>query len=134
MIEPLFLNCTRIPLGEKDALLAQGPKEAKAHIALDIVRRFHGEAAANSAKESWSNTFSKGGVPDDVQEISLLEGVSLADALVVSNVVPSKTEWRRLIDGGGVKLEDDTKITDPNFKPSKGTILKIGKRRFVKVV
>ncbi len=134
MIEPLFLNCTRIPMGEKEALLATGPKEAKARIASDIVRRFHGEEAAKLAEETWNKTFSKGGVPDDVMEISLADGVSLADALVAAKVVPSKTEWRRLIDGGGIKLEDDTKITDPNFKPEKGTILKIGKRRFVKVV
>ncbi len=134
MIEPLFLNCTRIPMEDKEALLASGPKEAKARLASDIVRRFHGEDAAKLAGESWNKTFSKGGVPDDVQEISLGEGVSLADALVGAKVVASKAEWRRLIDGGGIKLEDDTKVTDPNFKPAKGAILKIGKRRFVKVV
>ena len=134
MIEPLFLNCTRIPMEDKEALLASGPKEAKVRLASDIVRRFHGEAAAKLAEETWNKTFSKGGVPDDVQEISLGEGVSLADALVGAKVVASKAEWRRLIDGGGIKLEDDTKVTDPNFKPAKGAILKIGKRRFVKVV
>jgi tyrosyl-tRNA synthetase len=133
MIDPLFLNCTRIPISEKESLLAQGPREAKARLAFDIVRRFHGDTAAKSAEESFNKTFSKGGVPDLVQEIALSEGESLADALVKAKIVPSKAEWRRLIDAGGIKLEDDTKITDPNFKAVKDTILKIGKRRFVKI-
>lgn len=134
MIDPLFLNCTRIPMTDKEALVAKGPREAKAEIAYDIVRRFHGEDMAKSAQESFNNTFTKGGVPDDIQEIDMGGVTSLADALVKAGIVPSKTEWRRLIDAGGIKLQDDTKVTDPNFKPIKGTILKIGKRRFVKIV
>jgi tyrosyl-tRNA synthetase len=50
------------------------------------------------------------------------------------NIVPSKTEWRRLIENGAVRTEDDTKISDPNFLPLKTMVLKIGKRRFVKLV
>jgi len=134
MIEPLFLNMTRIPMNEKAALLAKGPRDAKAAIAFDIVKRFHGEAGAKSAQESWESTFSKGGVPDDVQEVKLEKGSALADALVKAGVVPSKTEWRRLIDDGAVRTEKDEKISDPNFVPASGTILKIGKRRFVKIV
>jgi len=42
MIEPLFVNCTRLPLSEKDALMARGPRDAKAAVAFDIVKRFHG--------------------------------------------------------------------------------------------
>ena len=133
MIDPLFLMCTRIPMSEKDALIALGPREAKARIAFDIVRRFHGEIAAKSAEESFNNAFSKGGVPDDIQEVTIADGESLADALVKAKIVPSKTEWRRLIEAGGIKTEDDVKITDPNFKPAKGMVLKIGKRRFAKV-
>jgi tyrosyl-tRNA synthetase len=72
-------------------------------------------------------------VPDDVQEVKL-GGDSVAEALVKAGVIPSKAEWRRLIDGGGIKTEDDEKITDSHFKPTKTMILKVGKRRFVKVV
>ncbi len=134
MIEPLFLNCTRIPMQDKEALIAQGPREAKARIAFDIVRRFHGEELAKVAEQTFNNTFTKGGVPEDIQEIHIDGAISLADLLVQAKIVPSKTEWRRLVEAGGIKLEDDTKVTDPNFKPEKGTILKIGKRRFVKIV
>jgi tyrosyl-tRNA synthetase len=93
----------------------------------------HGEKAAREAEAAFENTFAKGGVPDDVQEVNLA-GELLADALVKAGVVPSKAEWRRLIDGGGIKTEDDEKITDPHFNPAKTMILKVGKRRFVKVI
>ncbi|MFA6554643.1 MAG: tyrosine--tRNA ligase [Candidatus Paceibacterota bacterium] len=134
MIDPLFLHCTRIPLTEKDALMAKGPRDAKAIIASDIVKRFYGEASAKSAEESFIATFSKGGVPEDVQEIKITKGESLPEILIKAGIVPSKAEWRRLIEGGAIRLEDDTKITDPNFAPIATTILKIGKRRFVKVL
>ena len=88
---------------------------------------------AHAAEDAFNNTFAKGGVPEDIQEIDL-QGGSLPDSLVKSGVIPSKAEWRRLIDGGGIKKSDDTKITDPNFKPQSGDVLKIGKRRFVKIV
>ncbi|MFA6295655.1 MAG: tyrosine--tRNA ligase [Candidatus Paceibacterota bacterium] len=134
MIEPLFMNCTRISLSEKDSIMALGPRDAKARIAFDITKRFHGEDIAKQAEDNFNETFSKGGVPEDVQEIILEKGLSLPEALIKAGVVPSKAEWRRLIDGGAVRKEDDTKITDPNFAPTETTILKIGKRRFVKVV
>ncbi|MEK7646104.1 MAG: tyrosine--tRNA ligase [Patescibacteria group bacterium] len=133
MLEPLFMNCTRIPLGEKDALMARGPRDAKAHIAADIVKRLHGESAAQSAEEAFINTFSKKGVPDDVEEVVLPKGASLAESLIAAGIVESKTEWRRLVLDGAVK-NDDTKITDPNFAPTETVVLKVGKRRFVKVV
>ena len=133
MIEPLFLNCTRIPLPEKEALMAAGPRKAKARVAADIVRRLHGEVAAKSAEEDFDKTFAKGGVPDDIQEVVFSGKEPLADALVRVGIVASKAEWRRLIDGGGIKDEDDTKIIDANFKPDKTMVFKVGKRRFVRV-
>ncbi len=138
MLDPLFVNCTRIPMTEKDSVMSQGPRLAKALIAKDIVKRFHGEDAAVSAEQAFEATFAKGGVPDDVLEISLADGkvtgASLAEALIRAGIVPSKTEWRRLVTDGAVRTEKDEKITDPAFVPASGTVLKIGKRRFVKIV
>ena len=132
MLEPLYVNCTRLPLVEKDAFMAHGPREAKALIASDIVKRFHGEAKATRAREAFEQTFARGGVPDDIQEIQLTKGMSLAEALITAGVVESKTEWRRLVLDGAVK-NDETKITDPQFVPSATVVLKVGKRRFVKI-
>ena len=133
MIEPLFINCTRIPLTEKESFLAQGPRQAKARLAFDIVHRFHGEAAAQGAEDAFEKTFAKGGVPEDIQEIRLTNDETLVEALIKAGIVESKTEWRRLVLDGAVK-NDDSKITDPNFTPTETVVLKVGKRRFVKIV
>ncbi|MDD5165224.1 MAG: tyrosine--tRNA ligase [Candidatus Pacebacteria bacterium] len=133
MIEPLFLNCTRIPMGEKDMIMAQGPRMAKALIAKDIVKRIHGEAASVTAEEAFIATFAKGGVPDDILEIKL-DGATLAEVLIKAGVIESKTEWRRLVTDTAVRTDRDEKITDPTYVPASGTILKIGKRRFVKII
>lgn len=134
MIEPLFLNCTRIPMSEKSALLDLGPRQSKARIAFDIVKRIHGEENAIEAEKDFENTFSKGGVPENIQLVEYKLGQSLAEALVKAEVISSKAEWRRLVEGGGIKTEDDTKINDLNFSPVSTMILKIGKRRFAKIV
>ncbi|MFA6404834.1 MAG: tyrosine--tRNA ligase [Candidatus Paceibacterota bacterium] len=134
MIEPLFINCTRIPLNEKESIMKLGPRDAKAYIALDIVKRFHGKEKAEGAAETFEKTFAKGGVPDDILEIVLKDGDVLSDVLVKAGIVPSKTEWRRLVTDGAVRKEDDSKVDDINYLPKETTILKIGKRRFVKVI
>jgi len=134
MLEPLFVNCTRIPLTEKESIMGKGPRDAKVAIAFDIVKRFHGEKDASEAQESFEKTFSKGGVPDDVQELVLSVELTLTEELIRAGIVPSKTEWRRLVADGAVKTEDDIKIIDPNYRPEKTEVLKIGKRRFVRVV
>lgn len=134
MIEPLFTNCTRIPLQEKGSIMKSGPREAKARVAFDIVKRFHGEIKAKEAQDAFEKTFAKGGLPDDILEIKLGKGEALPDALTKAGVVPSKTEWRRLVADGAVRLENDEKIADANFMPAGTVILKIGKRRFVKII
>ena len=132
MLEPLYINCTRLPLSEKETFLSGNPRDVKARIACDIVKRFHGESSAKTAEDAFNATFAKGGVPDDVQEIRL-EGKSLVEVLIAADIVPSKTEWRRLVLDGAVK-NDDAKITDPHFTPTETMVLKVGKRRFVKIV
>ncbi len=139
-IVQLFVDCTYVNLDEiqkiKKSLTDKtaNPRNVKARLALEITKIYHGEKAAIDAEQAFINTFAKGGIPDDIQEVKLGAGEQLSDMLVKAGVVPSKAEWRRLIDGGGIKTEDDTKITDPNFKPTKTLILKVGKRRFVKIV
>ena len=134
MIEPLFVNCTRLPLADKEKLLALGAREAKARVAREIIKRLHGDEAAVAAEAAFNQTFRDGGVPENILEINLTAGASLAEALIAANVVDSKSDWRRLIDEGAVRDGENKKITEPHFAPTETTILKIGKHRFVKVI
>lgn len=138
MIEPLFLHLTRIPMNEKASLMAKGPRDAKVAVASDIVKRFHGEVAATEAVAAFEKTFAKGGVPEDISEVTLAKGESLAEVLIKAGIVDSKTEWRRLVTDGAVKITsssgaEEKKVEDPNWLPNGEVILKVGKRRFVKI-
>jgi tyrosyl-tRNA synthetase len=134
MIEPLFVNCTRIPISEKENIMSMGPRNAKAHIAKDIVARLHSIESAQLAEKAFEETFAKGGVPDDIKEVNFGTDDVISEILVKAGIVPSKTEWRRLVTDGAIRDDNDEKISDPLWKPVSDTILKIGKRRFVKIV
>ena len=134
MIEPFYVSCTRLPLADKEKLLALGPRAAKAAVALEIVKRIYGEAAAGAAEAAFNQTFRDGGLPENILEINLANETSLVEALITAHVIDSKSEWRRLIDEGAVRDGENNKITDPSFAPAETKVLKIGKHRFVKVV
>ena len=133
MIDVLFINCTRIPLNEKDTINALGPRMAKAMVAFEIVKKFYGEDAAHTAEQVFIETFQKGAIPEDVITIDL-SGAPIVDKLIEVGVVTSKTEWRRLIEEGAVHTDQGIRVTNVGFMPSTTVTLKIGKRRFVRVV
>lgn len=138
MIEVLFRNCTRLPMSEMQGLLDQGPKEAKIVVAFDIVRRFFGETAVVDAKNEWENTFSKGGLPDEMIEIMTSRDGLLVEILMNKNIISSKTEWSRLIGEGAVRMLDREgaeiqRIEEKDFNVTNNLILKIGKKRFIRI-
>ncbi|PIR85066.1 tyrosine--tRNA ligase [Candidatus Kaiserbacteria bacterium CG10_big_fil_rev_8_21_14_0_10_45_20] len=135
LIEKYFRLLTRVPMDDVSVLLSAHPRDAKLSLATELVRMYHGEREAENAKNNFENTFSKGGVPDNVVECTLSQGESLIDALVVSGVVASKTEGRRLLEAGAIKITgSDQKITGANQTIDAGAILRVGKHRFVKIV
>lgn len=140
MIVEYFTVFTRVPMTEVEAYkqqLADGtnPRDIKILLAKEIVRMYHDESAADQAEQNFIETFSKGGVPEDVQEVSATSGDLFANVLIGAGVVTSKSEWKRLVDGGAVTImETQTKITDMHAPISDSCVVRVGKKRFVKVV
>ncbi len=138
LIIKYFKLCTDVSLEDiqKMEIELEGganPKDIKMRLASELVVLYHTEKDATLAKNSWIETFQNGGVPDIVPEIRLAEGDEVADALVKEGIVESKTSWRRLVEAGAVKEADGDVVADVKMK-AKNTILKIGKKRFVKIV
>lgn len=133
MTEIFFINNTRVPLNEIKNILAEGPLQAKQRVAFEIVKVFHGEDKASDAKDAFASTFQKKEVPDDIDEIVREGGESYADALVRREVVASKSELTRLLKAGGVRDAVSGEKYDA-LPEIPGATLKIGKRRFVKLV
>ena len=133
MIEPLLINLTRLSFEAIDEMKKLHPRDAKMRLAQEIVEMYHGEKSAEHAEENFVQTFQKREAPSDTIKIITKEGELLVDVLLKAKVVTSKTDFRRLIEGGAVTAhKTGEKIIDPAQKVVSG-IFKIGKRRFVAV-
>ncbi len=117
--------------GEVEA--GRNPKEAKVMLAKEITTRFHSAAAADAAEADFANR-SRGGVPDEIPELTLSGApLGIGALLKQANLVPSTSEAMRLVDGGGVRI-DGTVISDKALKVAAGTfVLQVGKRKFARV-
>lgn len=109
------------------------PRDAKVALAQEIVARFHSQAAADEALNDFVNR-SKGGIPDDLPEVSLAGApVGIPQLLKMAGLCPSTSEAMRMIDQGGVRL-DGTVVSDKAVKIEAGTfVLQVGKRKFARV-
>lgn len=110
------------------------PRDLKVKLAHEIVKIYHGSKKADTARENFENTFSKGGIPDEVIEVGATRGEKLIDVLLDNKIINSKSEFRRLVYEGAVtNMDTENKITDPELISISGTY-KVGKRRFIKIV
>jgi tyrosyl-tRNA synthetase len=136
MIRILFVNNTYLSLEEIDKIMSlSNPKDSKQRLAFEITKIFHGEDNAKKAEQNFANTFKDGGLPEDIDEITAVNGELLSDLSVKAGLVKSKGEFRRLVLEKAVSnQETGDKINDQLFKVISTTIFKIGKRRFLKVI
>ena len=118
----------------------RNPKEAKVALAKEITARFHSMAAADAALQDFINR-SKGGVPDDIPQITLTLGagsgpvvaIGIAALLKMAGLAASSSEGNRLIDGAGVRV-DSSVVNDKGLKLGAGTyVVQVGKRKFARV-
>lgn len=112
------------------------PRDIKVRFAQEIVTRFHSAQAAESALEDFVNR-SKGGIPDEVPEVSLsIEGdsIGVAQLLKQAKLVASTSEAFRAIEQGGIKL-DGEKVSDKALTLPKGAtvVAQVGKRKFARI-
>lgn len=117
------------------------PRELKDRLAREIVTRFHGKEAAAAASEEFRRVFANKELPSDIPEAVVpeealgAEGIRLTRLLTLLGLAPSNKEARRLVEQGGVRVDDDV-IRDPasEITPQGGEVLRVGKKRFVKLV
>ncbi len=111
----------------------RNPKDAKVALAKEITARFHSAAAAEAAEQDFINR-SKGGVPDEIPEVSLSGApLGIAQLLKQAGLAPSTSEGNRLIDGGGVRVDSGV-VGDKGLKLGAGTyVVQVGKRKFARV-
>ena len=132
-----FRSETEIAALKAQVEAGRNPKDAKVALAREITARFHTIAAADAAEQDFINR-SKGGLPDEIAEVSLPLGeadgpLGLGLLLKLAGLTNSVGEGNRLIDGGGVRL-DSIVLSDKGLKLGRGCyVLQVGKRKFARV-
>lgn len=114
------------------------PRNIKRALARKLVEMYHSFDAATEAETEFDNIFVKKGLPDEIEEFSIdvsVHELEILDLIVMVGFAPSKGEARRLVIQGGVTI-DGEKISDIKevIKLDKTKILKVGKRKFIKLI
>jgi tyrosyl-tRNA synthetase len=111
-------------------VLAMKPRDAKAALARQLVRRLHGEQAAARAESAFVNQFVKREMPDDIPEHSIAGPSDLISILVAAGFATSRNEARRLVDQGGVRVNGEK--AGHNRMPVSGDVVS-ARRRFIRL-
>lgn len=124
-----------VKMDEQIASNSINPRDIKLALAHMITEEYHGKDGADKAQEDFINVVSNKGIPDDIESVKIESEKSILDLLVELKFVQSKGEAKRLIQGGGVKI-DGEKISDMGLviKPQMDVVLQAGKRKFAKLV
>jgi len=128
---------TLLAKNELDELMAefkQNPagRAAQKVLAYEVTKIVHGQDEADRVVDMTQKLFS-GEMTIHMPEVRMEGALPLVDLLVATNLLASNSEARRMIEQGGVKVNQQ-KVTDPNAMLKKGDVIKIGKRKFAKVV
>lgn len=112
------------------------PRDYKMALGRTIVNEYYDAEAAKKAEDNFINQFSKKNIPDEMPEFTIAQGESLLDVIVNIDFSTSKGEVKRLIKGGGVKI-DSQKVSDMaatiDYKDSDSIVLQVGKRKFARL-
>jgi len=144
LIGPYFHLLTEVPAGEladmEKRMRSQqvNPRDLKMQLAREIVTRYYDHDTAVAAAEEFKRIFQQQGLPDEIQEYAVPAGdrpIWIVKLLVASGMAETNGQARRLIAQGGVRIGDE-KITDQDLELdiNEEILLKIGKKRFLKVI
>ncbi len=110
------------------------PRDLKMRLARDIVTQFHGADAARAAEEEFIRVFSKRELPSDMPTFAMQAAMPIVDLIVAADLAPSKSEARRLVQQGGVRLNDEKIDKIDAMIPAREAVLRVGRLKFVRLV
>jgi len=118
--------------GEVDEAMALGPRDAKAALGRQLVRRLLGEEAAAAAEADFDSKFRRGTIdPDTIPELELPKDTIVAQAIVLAGLRPSFSKARELANQGGVSVNGQKVAFDHVL--NEGDVVKVGRKDFFRV-
>lgn len=128
-----FRLATDIDINVAEKLIKEDIIEAHKVFAREIIRMYHGEEFIKEAEDKYA-VIAKGEIPEDIENVvEITENENICDVIVKANFATSRGEAKRLIQGNGVKINNEV-IQDINLEISKDSILKCGKNKFAKII
>ncbi len=114
----------------------ENPMGLKKQLAKDLVTLYHDKKAADKAAEEFTSIFSNKGLPDEIDKQTLDKNSwNIVEILAETGLASSKSEARRLVEGGGVKIDGEkVPSIEEEIDISKERLIQAGKRKFLKVV
>ena len=135
-----FELVTRVPMEQiaemkNKVQSGENPMVFKKILAKEIVSFYHGEKKAQEAEENFVNTFQKKKIPNIILTVKSKTGEPISKILIEAKILSSKSEWRRLVLSKSIHdLSTKQNITDVDLKVSENLMLKVGKKKFIKIV
>ena len=132
-----FRSISEIAGLRRDAEAGRNPRDIKVMLAMELVARFHDDAAAEDARAEFEARFQRGVLPEDMPEVKVAVG---ADGMPVFQVIRqagltgTTSEAMRMIEQGAVRLDGD-RVEDKGLVLQAGAtvVLQVGKRKFATV-
>ncbi len=142
LMEEYFRLATNLPSAEVDQIIKSvknggtHPRDAKMRLAREIVSLYHGGDAANDAENNFKQVFQKGQMPSEINTFQYEAPAAIVAVMVDAGLAASKSEARRLIQQGGVKINGQT-VNSIDLELDKDLeedrVVQVGKRKFARV-
>ncbi len=143
LMEEYYRLATTLPSAEIDSILAgvKGgkihPRDAKMRLAREIVGLYHGSQSASDAEENFKQVFQKGEIPSEMESFQFGSPAGIVSIMVDTGLASSRSEAKRLIQQGGVKINGET-VNSIDLELKAGTdnedrVIQVGKRKFARV-
>jgi tyrosyl-tRNA synthetase len=130
LIEKYIRLISGLEAKQQDEVLAMKPRDAKAALARQLVKRLHGEEAAARAEEDFNTKFRKREIPETVEEYTIFGPTNIVDLLVGTGIAASRNEARRLAIQGGVRINGEK--VDENAQAKVGDVIS-ARRRYIRL-
>lgn len=135
LIIKYFRHATPLPSGEVGLLEKQlkkgaNPRDIKKRLAQELVTMYHGDKLAKKASAEWAKVFSNKEKPSKIGQAKI-RSKNIVDALVETKLAGSKSEAKRLLEQKGVKVDD--LVASESTKVASGSIIQVGKRKFIRI-
>jgi tyrosyl-tRNA synthetase len=133
----LVTRWTPVQIEELETAVRAGhihPMDAKKRLASEIVDVFHGREAADGAAEHFQRVHQQGKLPLDVPQFGLAEPINIVDLVAAAGLAPSKSQARRLVQQGGVRLDGERVEDISLLVPAVEAVLQVGRRHFVRLL